>query len=137
MSPDLIGFLVRNLLNAILLAFILSWIISFALKKDVYQEMKKRLRTFFSIIIFIILFFVELPPTELDAKKIMRDWYPDSKKITIITIEKSKTKKDAYDGYVSWEDNGKNCKGILLITKKKKTSEYWWYELPNKSISCQ
>ena len=137
MSEELFGFLIKNLLNAVLLAFILSWIISFALKKDAYQEMKKRLRTFFSVIIFIILFFVELPPAEYDAKQIMRDWYPNSKKITIITIEKSKTKKNTYDGYVSWEDNGKNCKGILLITKEKRTSEYWYYELPEESISCQ
>jgi len=137
MSEELIGFLVKNLFTAVILAFILSWIISFILKKDMYQELKKRIRTVFSIIIFILLFFIEIPPFESEAREMMKEWYPNAKKITITTIEKSKTKKHAYDGYVLWEHNNKSCKGILLITKEKKISEFWYYELPEESISCQ
>ncbi len=136
MNQEFFMFLVRNLVNAIILAFILSWIVSFLLKKDMYLEMKKRIRTVFSIIIFIILFFVEIPPFKSEAKQIMRDWYPNAKKITIITIEKSKIKEYAYDGYVIWTYDNKNCKGTISITKEKRTSEYWTYELIDKTIEC-
>ena len=137
MNEELIEFLVRNLFTAVISAFILSWIISFILNKDMYQELKKRIRTVFSVIIFILLFFIEISPFESEAREMMKEWYPDAKEITIITIEKSKTKKNTYDGYVQWEYNNKNCKGVLLITKEKKTSGSWWYELPEESISCQ
>jgi len=136
MNEDLVGFLIKNLLNAIVVAFILSWVVSFLLKKDVYFEMRRRIRIVFSIIIFIALFFIEIPPTKLDTKEIMREWYPKASKITVITIEKSKTALYTYDAYVSWLYDNKNCNGIVNISKEKKTSEYWTYDLNDESIKC-
>jgi len=137
MNEELWMFLGKNLFNAIILAAILSWVVSFLFNKKTYLEMKKRIRTVFSIVIFIVLFFVDIAPTELDVKNIMKDWYPKAENITVITIEKSKISKNGYDAYMTWSLNGYNCNGVILVTTEKKISNTWSYELPNESIKCK
>ena len=136
MSQEFFMFLVRNLFNAVIVAFILSWIVSFLLKKDIYLEMKKRIRIVFSILVFLVLLFVEIPPFESEAREMMKEWYPNAKKIRVIMIEKSKTAIYTYNGYVTWSYDNKKCKGTLTISKEKRTSEYWTYDLPDKAIEC-
>jgi len=136
MSQEVIEFLLKNLFYAVIFAFILSWIISFVLNKEVYKEMKKRLRVVLSVIIFIILFFVKIPPQEIEAKEMMKEWYPNAKDIAVLTIEKSKTTKNAYDAYVTWSDNNHNCKGRLVISQEKRISQEWIYELSEDNIEC-